>query len=188
MEFKELEIKGVFEIRLEPHEDERGYFARTYDKKAFAEHGLPTEWPEESESFSLKKGTVRGLHFQYPPYAETKLVRATSGEIFFVIVDLRKNSPSLGKWVAVTLSLEKKNMVLVPKGFANGMCSLSDGCRLNYKMDNVYDALSADAILWNDPDLGIKWPVDAPLVISEKDKNAKSFKEFIEKTGGGLEA
>ena len=178
MTFRELKLKGAFEIQIDPKSDERGYFARTYDEKVFAEHGLPTEWSEESESFSVKKGTVRGLHFQHPPYAETKLVRCASGEVFFALVDLRKDSPTFGKWDSVVLSAEKKNMVLAPRGFANGMCTLTDECRLHYKMDSVYDPASADVIRWDDPDLGIEWPISEPAAISEKDKNAKSFKEF----------
>lgn len=186
MVFRELKLKGAFEIQLEPKEDERGYFARTYDEKVFAEHGLPVNWVQENESFSARKGTVRGLHFQHPPHIESKLVRATSGEIFFAIVDLRKDSPTFGKWDSVVLSADKKNMVFVPRGFANGICSLTDNCKLHYKMDNIYDPASADAIFWNDPDIKIDWPITEPAVISEKDKNAKSFKELIAKIGGRL--
>lgn len=184
MVFREQNIKGVLEIQLEPKGDERGYFMRTYDRELFAKHGLGGEWIQESESFSKEKGTVRGLHFQFPPYAETKVVRAGSGEIFFAFVDLRKGSSTFGKWGSVTLSAAKKNVIVIPPGVANGMCTLTADCTLLYKIDVPYLAESQGSIKWNDPDLGIAWPVKAPASISEKDKNSQSFKEFVAKYGG----
>ncbi len=184
MKFKELSIEGVFEIDLEPKEDERGYFVRTYDEEIFRKLILPINWPEESESFSRRKGTVRGLHFQHPPRAEAKMVRALNGEAFFAFVDLRKKFTSFGKWGSVTLSSEKKNAIFVPRGFALGMCSLTDNFRMHYKMDNVYDHTKADAIRWNDPSLAINWPIERPSIISEKDEKAKSFREFMDLYGG----
>ena len=111
MTFKKLNINGAFEIALEPRKDERGFFMRVYDDKAFETQGLKINWVEESISFSLKKGTVRGIHFQYPPYAEAKLVSVFRGEVFFVLVDLRKNSPDFGKWEGIILSEENKKMI-----------------------------------------------------------------------------
>lgn len=186
MIFKESNLKGAFEIEPEPHKDERGFFARVYDEKIFKEHGLPTNWVQENLSMSFKKRTVRGLHFQYPPNAEAKLISVLKGEAFFVFVDLRKKSETFGQNKTVILSEENKKIIFVPRGFALGMCSLTDNCLLHYKMDNFYAPESAETIKWNDPDLTIKWPIENPVVISEKDKNGKSFKEFLE-TKGALE-
>lgn len=186
MTFNEKNIKGVFEIQLELKIDERGFFIRTYDKKIFAEHGLDLPWVQENHSLSKDKGTIRGLHFQDSPHNEAKLVRIISGEGFFVFVDVRKNSKMLGKWGSVVLSSEKKNMLFLPKGIAAGVCTLTPNCELLYKIDEYYDPESQGVLKWNDPDVGIIWPVQDPGNISEKDKNAPNFKEFLEKTGGGL--
>lgn len=183
MKFKEFKIKGVYEIQLEPHEDHRGYFMRTYDDQIFESHGIFHKWVQENHSFSKNKNTLRGLHFQLQPYAETKIVRAVGGEIFIAFVDIRKNSSSFGKWDKIVLSEENKNMLYVPKGFAMGMCTLSSNCTLLYKMDNYYQPDYQSAIIWNDSDIGIKWPNKKPI-LSERDKKANSFKEFINQYGG----
>lgn len=183
MIFKELELKGVFEIELEPKSDDRGFFMRVYDDKLFGGHGIPTTWVQENQSFSAKKGTVRGLHFQYPPNAEAKLVRSLRGGVFFAFADLRKGSETFGKWGSVVHSEENKKMLFVPRGFAFGMCTLTDNCMLYYKMDNYYAPESVETIKWDDPDLGIDWPVKEPAAISGKDANARSFREFLESRG-----
>lgn len=177
-------LDGVFEIRFKPNTDKRGFFMRTYDDKIFRKYGLNKNWVQENLSFSKFKGTIRGLHFQYPPHAETKAIMAITGETFLVFVDLRKDSPTFGNWDHVILSKEKKNMIIIPRGFANGICTLSEDCTLFYKFDNYFNPQNYDAIKWNDPDLKIKWPIKNPSIISEKDKNAKGFKEFMDKTGG----
>ncbi len=186
MKVKEMKLKGVFEITLEPREDSRGFFVRTYDEEIFKKYGIAREWVQENESFSKKKGVIRGLHFQYPPHSEGKLMRVSSGEAFLVWVDLRKGSPTLGKWDAAEISSKNKKMVYTPRGFANGLCTLSDDCTLLYKMDNHYHPEVQDAILWNDPDLGIEWPVSDPSELSERDLKGKNFGEFL-KISGGLE-
>ena len=178
MIIKELNIKGVFEIELEPKNDDRGFFMRAYDDKIFAEHGIHKSWVQENQSFSAKKGTVRGFHFQYPPHMEARLVRVLLGEAFFAFVDLRKGSETFGKWGSVVLSEEEKNMLFVPRGFMLGMCTLADNTTLFYKMDNYYAPESAETIKWNDPDLDIEWPVKEPAAISERDLKGKSFKDF----------
>lgn len=180
MKFKQLSMEGVFEIQLDPRRDERGYFMRAYDDKLFGEHGIHREWVQENESFSVQKGTLRGLHLQAPPDAEGKLVRLLSGEAFFAFVDLRKGSPTFCKWEGVTLSFENKKMLFIPRGFALGMCTLTDNSILYYKMDNYYAPESTDEIKWNDPSIGIKWPIEKPAVMSTRDENAKSLKEFLE--------
>lgn len=181
MIIKEGKFKGVFEIQLEPREDERGFFVRVYDKKIFAKHGIDRDWVNENHSLSKQKGTVRGLHFQYPPDSESKLVRVSSGEIFFAFVDLRKKSKTFGKWGSVILSAKKKNMVLIPRGFAAGMCTLTNDVNLHYRVDNYYAKDNEDNIRWNDPTLKIKWPIKKPKVISERDAKAQSFKEWLQK-------
>src|SRR3989344_9405130 len=163
MIFKELAIPGVFEIELNPNEDERGFFMRTYDKELFGAHGLPTEWVQESRAFTKKKGTVRGLHFLYPPKNESKLICMAQGQGFWVFIDIRKNSPTLGKWGAITLSREKPCMLFIPRGFANGLCTLSDNCQVIYHMDNGYDDSAKGEFKWDDPTLNIQWPIKNPV-------------------------
>lgn len=179
MLIKERKFKGVFEIDLEPHEDHRGFFMRTYDDKVFRDYGLHQNWVQENHSYSKKKGMVRGLHFQFPPRAETKLVRAVGGEIYMAFVDLRKGLSTFGQWDSIILSEDNKKMLYIPKGLALGMCALTDNCTLLYKMDEYYVAESQGTIRWNDPDIGIDWPVDN-AILSEKDSGAKSFREFIQ--------
>jgi dTDP-4-dehydrorhamnose 3,5-epimerase len=185
MKIKEAGIPGVFEIDLEPHEDHRGFFMRTYDVKLFQGFGLHREWVQENHSYSKNKGTVRGLHFQFPPYAETKLVRVVSGEVFDVVVDLRKGSATFGKWQSFRLSADNKKMLYIPRGLAHGMGTLTDEFTMLYKVDNYYTPESEGTIRWDDPDIGIDWPVAKPI-LSEKDAVAPSFKEFI-KVHQGLE-
>ena len=183
MKITERKPRGVFEIEPDPVADNRGFFMRSYDEAEFRKSGLNTSWVQENHSYSRQKGTVRGLHFQFPPHAEIKLVRAVAGEIFMAFVDLRKGSATLGKWETATLSESNRKMLYVPKGFALGMCTLTDNCTLLYKMGDYYAPEAQGTIKWDDPDIAIRWPVDKP-VISESDSKAMSFKEFIEKHGG----
>lgn len=183
MKLTERKLRGVFEIDLEPVEDNRGFFMRTYDDVLFKSLGLNQCWAQENYSYSRKRGTLRGLHFQFPPYAETKLVRAVGGEIFMVFVDIRKDSPTMGKWDSVVISATNHKMLYVPEGFALGMCTLTDDCTLLYKMGDYYTPESAGTIKWDDPDIGINWPVVTPI-LSEKDAKAGSFKEFLKKHVG----
>ncbi len=183
MQIKEKKLKGVFEINLEPHEDLRGFFMRTYDDKIFGKHGLHRNWIQENHSFTKKKGLIRGLHFQFPPNSETKLVRVVGGEIYMVFVDLRKGCSTFGQWESIILSEDNKKMLYIPRGFALGMCTMTDNCTLLYKMDNYYAPENQGAIKWNDLDLGIDWPIDNSI-LSERDSRAQSFKEFVKKHGG----
>ena len=179
MIFKELKLKGAFEIQLEPKNDERGFFMRAYDNDFFKERGLDRIWVQESESFSRQKGTLRGLHLQLPPHAESKVVRVLTGEVFFALVDLRNDSPTFSQWESIIVSEENKKTIFVPKGLALGMLALTDNCRLHYKIDSFYATSHIWTIKWDDPDIAISWPVTGPSVISEKDLNAKSFKDFL---------
>ena len=184
MLFKERKLKDVFEITLEPKEDHRGFFMRVYDEQIFRDHGLHHDWVQENHSLSVNKGTVRGFHFQLPPAAETKLVRVISGEVFDVFVDLRKNSPTFGQWDSLILSAENKKLLLIPRGFAHGMCTLKDNSTMLYKVDNYFTPNKEGNIKWDDPDLAIPWPLKGQPIISEKDSKAKSFKDFLAKYGG----
>ncbi|MEI7998047.1 MAG: dTDP-4-dehydrorhamnose 3,5-epimerase family protein [Candidatus Omnitrophota bacterium] len=182
MEFISLKIKGAFRIVLETHCDHRGFFVRSYDQEELRKQGLVTEWVQESHSFSAKKGTVRGFHFQRPPYAETKLVRVGQGSVFMVLLDLRAGSSTFGIWDSVTLSIEKPELLYAPKGLVMGMCTLTDNCSLLYKMDTFYEPKSAGTIRWNDPVLAIPWPLDDPI-LSDKDKVAPLLKDFLDLEG-----
>lgn len=187
MTFSELSIPGVFEITLEQKRDERGFFMRLYDEKTFVARGLPTDWVQESRAFSAQKGTIRGLHFLYPPRNESKLITMVSGEGYWVFVDIRKNSPTIGRWGSVVLSGDKPSALLIPRGFANGVCTLSDNCDVIYRMDNAYDDAAKGEFRYDDRDLNIPWPVTPPTVLSERDEKAPSFAEFLRASGGGLE-
>lgn len=184
MVIKELKIKGVFEIQLNPNIDPRGFFMRTYDEKIFKKYGIYRKWVQESHSFSKKRWTVRGIHFQHPPYVETKLIRVIQGRILFAIIDLRFNSKTFGKWVQVEVSAQKKNMIYIPKGCAPCMCTLTNNCQILYKMDQFFIPDSYDNIKWNDSTLAINWPIKTPSDISERDAKAQNFKEFVKKYGG----
>lgn len=179
MEFIERKIGGVFEIRLSPHEDARGFFMRTFDDNIFREKGLDRKWVQENHSRSEQKGILRGLHLQLPPFSETKLVRCICGAVLDVFVDLRKDSHFFGKWDSIELSAENKRMVFIPRGFAHGFCTLTEISEVVYKVDNMYSRDNEVGLLWNDPMLNINWPVDNPI-LSEKDKKNLTLKQFID--------
>ena len=180
MEIAKSKIDDVYEINLNPSLDSRGFFMRTYDTKIFKEAGIDKVWVQENHSRSERKGIIRGLHFQLPPFDETKLVRCINGAILDVFVDLRMDSKSFGRWDAIELSAQNKKMILIPRGFAHGFCTLSGISEVVYKVDNFYSKEYELGLLWNDPDLGINWPVSKPI-LSDKDKNNLTFKEFITK-------
>ena len=186
MIFEELNINGVFSITLNPLQDSRGFFMRTYAKDFFESRNLSTDWVHENHSTSVEKGTVRGFHFQLPPHSETKLVRVVSGSVLDVFLDIRKDSPTFGKWGSLKLSSDNKKCLYLPKGIAHGMCTLEDNTTMVYKVDHEYQPDSEGQIKWNDPDLNIKWPDFSHYIISDKDENALSFSDFLEKTGGLL--
>jgi dTDP-4-dehydrorhamnose 3,5-epimerase len=165
----ELPLAGSFELTFEPSADARGSFMRWYDREIFARHRLPIEWVQGNES-SSKQNVVRGLHFQHPPYAESKLVRASVGIVYDVFVDLRRDSPSYGRWHAVELSAAKRNAVLIPKRFAHGFCVLSTEATVTYLVDCPYSPAAEGGLIWNDQDLSIPWPLKGEPVVSEKDR------------------
>lgn len=177
MQFTERKLKGVVEVDLNPHKDSRGFFMRTFDESIFKERGLDRIWQQENHSRSEKKDIIRGLHFQLPPFSETKLVRCIKGAIFDVFVDLRRNSATFGKWDFIELSEDNKKMIFIPKGFAHGFCTLTKVSEIVYKVDNIYNPNYEQGIIWNDPDINIKWPTINPI-LSEKDNKNMTLKVF----------
>lgn len=178
MEIRPLKLPGTFEIRLEPRRDERGYFMRAYDVESFKNAGLVTDWAQDNQAFSLRKGVVRGLHFQRPPHAETKFIRVAAGSVFDAFVDLRRSSKAYGQWDAIELSADVQNALYLPKGFAHGYCTLSEQSLILYKVDSLYAAKAEGGIRWNDPDLAIPWPVQDPIT-SPKDASWGLLRGFV---------
>jgi dTDP-4-dehydrorhamnose 3,5-epimerase len=170
-------IEGVYIIEPTVFGDERGYFMETYHAKEFKESGLDVTFVQDNQSKS-RKGVLRGLHFQYTK-PQGKLVRVIKGEVFDVAVDLRNNSPTYGKWEGVILSEENKKQFYVPEGFAHGFLVLSDEAEFTYKCTDFYYLDDEGGILWNDPDIGIEWPIDdiGEVILSEKDQKMKTLKE-----------
>lgn len=151
---------------------------RTYDSARFARLGLHREWVQENHSRSVKKGIIRGLHFQVEPFAETKLVRCILGEVFDVAVDMRPGSATFGQWTGLKLSAEKRNMIYIPRGFAHGFCTLSGESEVLYKVDNIYSPQHEVCIAWNDPHLAIPWPLEGEPIISDKDREGISTESY----------
>lgn len=166
-----LAIPDVLLITPRRHGDARGWFSETWSRRAFEAAGLAFDFVQDNQAFSARRGTVRGLHFQRPPNAQAKLVRALKGAIYDVAVDIRAGSPTYGRWVGATLTAEGGEQLLVPRGFAHGYCTLVDDTELFYKVDGPYAPADEGGLLWNDPALGIDWPVAAEdAVLSEKDR------------------
>lgn len=178
MEFLPLDIPDVILITPRIFEDERGYFFESYKQGEFAQNGINVNFVQENRSRS-KKGVVRGLHFQKPPHAQDKLVSVTRGEIIDFAVDVRKGSPTFGKWVSARLSEDNHQLLYIPKGFAHGFVALSDVTDMQYKVSDVYDAASEGGVIWNDPDLGIDWSVTEPI-LSQKDLIFPQLKDLGE--------
>lgn len=174
MKFTETRLKGSYIIMMEPLKDERGGFARTFCKKEFEKINHTEEFVQFNHSYNLKKGTLRGMHYQTPPAPEIKLIRCIKGSVYDVIVDLRKSSATLLNWTGVELSATNNKMIYVPKGFAHGFLTLEDDSELLYYHTNFYTPSAENGLLYNDEKLAIEWP--GPITtISEKDKNYKSL-------------
>ncbi len=167
--FKKLNIPGVILVEAKAFSDDRGFFMESYQESNFVENGISDKFVQDNFSHSTK-GVLRGLHYQKNPKAQAKLVTALRGEIFDVGVDIRKGSPTYGKWVGEILSEQNHRLLLVPEGFAHGFLVLSDEADVLYKVNEGYSPENERGILWNDPDIGIKWPMENPLV---KDVDAK---------------
>lgn len=170
-------LKGAYLIKPQVFQDERGFFMETYSAKDFKAAGITADFVQDNHSMSVTKGVLRGLHFQLPGYTQAKLVRVTKGAVYDVIVDLRKDSKTYGKWEAFELTAKNFYMLFVPRGFAHGFCTLEDYTEFQYKCDNLYIPANEGGIIWNDPDLKIYWPIENPI-LSEKDKKNKFFKDI----------
>ncbi|WP_345951547.1 MULTISPECIES: dTDP-4-dehydrorhamnose 3,5-epimerase [unclassified Mucilaginibacter] len=178
MIFTETKLKGAFVVDINRLEDERGFFARSYCKTEFEAHALNTNLVQSNVSFNKISGTLRGMHMQNEPHAETKLVRCTSGSIFDVIVDLRPESNTFKEWIGVELSAENYRMLYVPEGFAHGFLTLEDCTAVAYQVTQFYHNTAERAYRWDDPAFGISWPFK-PVLVSEKDKAHARFDERV---------
>jgi dTDP-4-dehydrorhamnose 3,5-epimerase len=174
MIFTATQLDGAWLIDIEPREDERGFFARIWCRQELAAQGLDAELAQESVSFNRQRGTVRGLHFQRPPYPETKIVRCTGGAIFDVIVDLRPQSPSYLRWQGFELTAENRSALYVPKGFAHGFQTLANNAEIVYQISEFYAPTSAGGYRYDDVVFGIAWPLPVTM-ISERDLNWPAF-------------
>jgi len=174
--FRESTLKGAYVIELDRLEDQRGFFARSFCRNEFEKCGLNTKWVQCNISYNKAKGTIRGLHYQMDPMAEIKLVRCTRGAVYDVIVDLRKESETFGKWFEVELSEKNYKAIYVPAGMAHGFQTLADNTELFYQMSEFYDFEKTGGIRWDDPTFGFKWPIKEK-VISSRDLH---FPRFLE--------
>jgi len=172
-----LRLSGAWLIELAPFSDDRGFFQRVYDDVTFAKHGLSTSWVQDNEAFNTRAGIVRGLHFQRPPHAETKLVRVVQGAIYDVIVDLRAGSSTYGQWEGVELDAQQQRMLYIPRGFAHGYCTRTEHARIVYKVDAHYAPQAEGGLRFDDPTLAIAWQVAEPTV-SDKDRRWPSLAEL----------
>lgn len=173
-----LAIPDVLLITPKRHGDARGWFAETWSRRALADAGIEADFVQDNQAFNAKAGTIRGLHFQTAPHAQAKLVRSLRGAIYDVAVDLRAGSPTYGRWVGARLTAEGGEQLFVPRGFAHGYCTLTDDCELFYKVDGLYAPNTEGGLIWNDPDLGIDWPLSGEPVLSEKDKVLPRLKDM----------
>ena len=158
--------------------DHRGYFVETYNAAALARHDIRVNFVQDNQSLSVKANTVRGLHFQTPPMSQTKLVRVLRGRIFDVAVDIRKGSPTYGRWCATTISADGGEQILIPRGFAHAYCTLESNTEVAYKVDNYYSEECSAGLLWNDPMIGITWPFGEEATLSDKDRKLPLLARF----------
>jgi len=176
MKITETKLEGVLIIELDVFNDNRGWFAEFYNKKKLADSGVQIDFVQVNHSFTKNKGTLRGLHFQNHPHAQAKLVSCIKGAILDVAVDLRKNSPTYKEWLSVELSEDNKKQLLVPRGFAHGILTLTDDAHIYYKIDNHYNKEAEGFLHYGDPELNIDWGIDNPILI-ERDANAPFLKD-----------
>ncbi|MEW6516337.1 MAG: dTDP-4-dehydrorhamnose 3,5-epimerase [candidate division FCPU426 bacterium] len=179
MKFTPLSLSEV--VRIEPRvfSDARGFFMETYHQTRFAEHGLALRFVQDNHSRSAK-GVLRGLHFQREPRSQGKLVRALRGAIFDVAVDIRRGSPTFGRWVGEVLSEENKAMLFIPPGFAHGFCAMADATEVHYKTTDIYSPEHEGGLLWDDPEIGIAWPdIGMEFLLSDKDKRNPRLRDLV---------
>lgn len=189
MEVRATALPDVKVLTPRRHGDRRGYFSETWSARRLADEGMALAFVQDNESLSAKAGTLRGLHYQAPPFAQAKLVRVAMGAIRDVAVDARRGSPTYGRWVAETLSAENGAQLLIPHGFLHGFLTLTDDTLVLYKVDNVYDGSSDGGVRWDDPDIGIDWGVSGrELTLSDKDRRAPAFREWTSPFEYGVNA
>lgn len=174
MIFREHKLQGVFEVKIEPNHDERGFFARSWCQREFESRGLNPKLVQCNISFNKHKGTLRGMHYQAEPFGEAKLVRCTAGAIYDVVVDVRPQSPTFRKWSAVVLSSENRDMLYIPEGLAHGFLTMEDNTEIFYQMSEFYHPELSRGVRWDDPAFGIEWP-ERVNVVSERDRTYPDF-------------
>ena len=180
MQIERSSIPEVLVIRPTKHGDERGFFSETFRASLLKEQGIAHDWVQDNHSFSAARGVVRGLHFQRAPKAQAKLVRVACGAVLDVAVDIRKGSSSFGRHVAVELSAENWTQLYVPAGFAHGFCTLTENTEVLYKVSAEYAPELEGGVLWNDPDLGIAWPIShKAATLSARDREWPLFRDFV---------
>jgi dTDP-4-dehydrorhamnose 3,5-epimerase len=180
MEVKALDLPGAVLLRPRRFSDARGYFVETYNENSFAAAGITAKFVQDNQSYSAKRGTIRGLHFQLPPAVQSKLVRVLQGSVYDVAIDLRVGSPTHGQWRGATLTAAGGEQIFLPGGFAHAFCTLEPDSVVAYKVDDFYSPPHDSGLIWNDPDLAIEWPV-APgeVVLSDKDLKLGRFADFV---------
>lgn len=176
MNCKPTDIPGLLIVEPRLFDDNRGFFMESYSRRKYSELGIVQEFVQDNFSLSLKAGTIRGMHYQLEPMAQSKLIRTIRGKTLNVVVDLRQGSPAFGKWTAIAMSPEQFRLLYVPRGLANGFCSLEDSTEIEYKVDAYFSQEYERSFCWNDAELGIDWPVTDPI-LSDKDRTAPPFKE-----------
>jgi dTDP-4-dehydrorhamnose 3,5-epimerase len=175
MHFTMTDIPGVVLVDLQKFEDERGFFSRGWCAREFAEHGLPDQVVQMNISYNRRKHTLRGFHYQLPPYGEDKLLRCIRGSIFDVLIDLRPDSPTYRRHLTVELSASNQRMLVIPKGCANAFLTMQDETEATYLVSEFYTPAAERGLRWDDPSFAVEWPVTAPAVISAKDRNWPDF-------------
>ena len=179
MDITTTKVPGVLVLKPRRFADVRGYFVETYNAQLFRQSGILVHFVQDNESFSLRKGTIRGLHFQLPPAVQVKLIRVLRGSIFDVAVDLRLESPTYGQWVTEQISAESGEQIFVPRGFGHGFCTLEPNTEVAYKVDSYYAPELESGVIWNDSTLNIPWPVGMnEAIVSEKDRKLRTFKDL----------
>jgi dTDP-4-dehydrorhamnose 3,5-epimerase len=174
-----LSIPDVVLLRPQKFVDHRGYFLETFSRRVFQDLGIDCDFVQDNQSLSTRRGTMRGLHFQIPPHAQAKLVRVISGAVFDVAIDLRRGSPTFGRWCGTTLTAAEANQLFIPRGFAHAFCTLEPETEVAYKADDYYAPACDAGIIWDDPDIGIDWPIAAhEATLSEKDAKLPRLADF----------
>lgn len=177
MIFHQAPLPGAFIIESEPAADERGWFARTYESSELEGHGLESDFTQASLSYNLRRGTLRGLHWQAEPFAEAKLVSAITGALFDVVVDVRPGSPTFGRWFGARIDADSHRAIYIPRGFAHGFQTLVDDTTVSYHMTAPYHPEAARGVRWDDPSLGIAWPLEA-VIVSLRDRSLPRLMEM----------